>query len=161
MGDSPERLALRLQGEGEKTAAFFQGLTPDEWRLQIYESGSSWSVRQILAHFVSTELGFADLIDNILSGGAGSPEDFDIDRYNERHVAKLQSVEITTLIGQFLAARAENIQRVQAMQPADLERQGRHPFLGVVPLEGIVKLLYRHNQIHLRDIRRAMTPSQP
>jgi uncharacterized damage-inducible protein DinB len=161
MADSPERLAGRLQSEGEKTVAFFQELTPAEWQVQIYETGTNWSVRQILAHFVSTERGFADLIDNILSGGAGSPDDFDIDRYNERHVAKLQPEQVDALIGQYRAARVENIRRVQTMQPADLERQGRHPFLGVVPLEEIVKLLYRHNQIHQRDIRRAISPDQP
>jgi hypothetical protein len=161
MGDSPERLAVRLRTEGEKTVAFFQELTPEEMGFQIYESGSNWSVRQILAHFASTELGFADLIDNILSGGAGSPDDFDIDRYNERRVAKLQPVEIVDLLSQFAAAREENIRRVETMQPADMERQGRHPFLGVVPLEEIVKLLYRHNQIHQRDIRRAISPEQP
>jgi hypothetical protein len=160
MGDTAERLAGRLQVEGEKTVAFFQALTPEEWRVQIYETGTNWSVRQILAHFVSTEVGFGELIENIQSGGGGTPEDFDIDRYNERRVAKLQPEEIDGLIAQFTAARSVNIRRVLAMQPADLERQGRHPFLGVVPLEEIVKLLYRHNQIHQRDIRRAISPDQ-
>lgn len=160
MGDSPDRLAARMQSEGEKTAAFFRELAPDEWQLKVYEAGTSWSVRQILAHFVSTESGFHDLIENILEGGKGSPDDFDIDRYNERHVAKLEAFEQQTLIEEFLAWRQKNIALVQGMQPVDLERQGRHPFLGIVPLEEIVKLLYRHNQIHLRDVRRLMSPAQ-
>ena len=160
MGDSPDRLAARMQSEGEKTAAFFEVLTPEAWQLQVYEAGTCWTVRQILAHFVSTEGGFGDLMENILSGGAGTPDDFDIDRYNERHVADLNARETGELIELYRAARQENIHLVQGMQPADLERQGRHPFLGVVPLEEIVKLLYRHNQIHLRDVRRLMNPAQ-
>ena len=159
MGESPDRLAERLQTEGEKTAAFFRELAPDDWQLMVYEDGTGWSVRQILAHFVSTEHGFHDLIENILKGGKGSPDDFDIDRYNARHVAELESIEQRSLIDQYLARRQKNIALVQGMQPADLERQGRHPFLGVVPLEEIVKLLYRHNQIHLRDVRRLMNPA--
>jgi len=161
MSDSPDRLAARMQSEGEKTAAFFQELTPDQWRLMVYEGGTSWSVRQILAHFVATAQGFRELIGNILEGGKGSPDDFDIDRYNAQHVAELESADQHALIGQFLDMRQRNIALVLNMQPTDLERQGRHPFLGVVPLEEIVKLLYRHNQIHLRDVRRLMNPTQP
>jgi hypothetical protein len=40
------------------------------------------------------------------------------------------------------------------MQPADLERIGRHPFLGVAPLVEMIKLVYRHNGIHIRDARK-------
>jgi hypothetical protein len=34
-----------------------------------------------------------------------------------------------------------------------LLHQGRHPFLGRAPLSEIIKIIYRHNQIHLREIR--------
>jgi len=170
MGDSPqstpvhsttelpltERLAARLLSEGEKTAAFFQDLTPEQWNTPIYETGSCWTIGQILSHFVSTEQAFADLIANILDNGPGAPENFDIDEYNERHVARLEGVQVNELLMQYLNNRGENVRLVQAMRPRDLQRQGRHPFLGIVSLEEIVKLLYRHNQIHLRDVRRAL-----
>jgi hypothetical protein len=42
------------------------------------------------------------------------------------------------------------------MSQNDLERIGRNPFLGEVPLVEIVKLIYRHNQIHLRDLKRLL-----
>ena len=117
MSESPDRLAARMQTEGEKTVAFFRELAPDEWRLMVYEGGMCWSVRQILAHFVSTEKGFYDLIENILEGGKGSPDDFDIDRYNERHVVELELIEQQELIEQFLERRQKNIALVQGMQP--------------------------------------------
>jgi hypothetical protein len=44
------------------------------------------------------------------------------------------------------------------MQPADLANTGRHPFLGWVAVEDIIKMLYRHDQIHLRDLRRLLKP---
>jgi hypothetical protein len=159
MPDSPERLALRMQSEGEKTVAYFRALDSEAYSQKIYETGSAWTVRQILAHFVSTELGFTDLIQNILAGGAGAPEDFDIDRYNEKHVADLEAAEPGDLLLRFQAARDVNIQMVGGLLPSDLERQGRHPFLGIVALEEIIKLLYRHIQIHLRDVRRADNPA--
>lgn len=162
MSDAPnsivvERLVGRLQSEGEKTVAFFRNLTLEQWQQIIYEAGSTWTIDQILAHFVSTEQAFADLITNILEDGPGAPENFDIDTYNERHVVLLKGISRGELLEQYRDARDDNIRRVQSMSPQDLARQGRHPFLGVVPLEEIVKLLYRHNQIHLRDARRALT----
>lgn len=162
MSDAPnsivvERLVGRLQSEGEKTIAFFQNLNPEQWQQTIYEAGSIWTIDQILAHFVSTEQAFADLITNILESGPGAPENFDIDAYNERHIVLLKGISRGELLEQYRNARDDNTHRVQAMSPQDLARQGRHPFLGIVPLEEIVKLLYRHNQIHLRDVRRALT----
>jgi hypothetical protein len=46
---------------------------------------------------------------------------------------------------------------VAEMDNNDLEIQGRHPFLGVAPLSDIIKLIYRHNQIHIREIRKTLT----
>jgi hypothetical protein len=41
------------------------------------------------------------------------------------------------------------------MQDPDLAKLGRHPFLGITSLEDIIKMVYRHNQIHMREIRRS------
>jgi hypothetical protein len=38
----------------------------------------------------------------------------------------------------------------------DLVKTGRHPWLGIAPLEDMIQLLYRHNQIHQRDIRKLL-----
>jgi len=50
---------------------------------------------------------------------------------------------------------------VQKMQESDLERKGRHPFLGITTLEEMLKLIYRHTMIHQRDIRRALEADRP
>jgi hypothetical protein len=111
-------------------------------------------VRQVLAHFISTEAAIGRLIDNILTGGNGAPEDFDINAYNERKVAALNQVTPPELLLQFNHFRQRNIEVVAKMSQADLARQGRHPFLGKTELVEVIKLLYRHNQIHQRDIRK-------
>jgi hypothetical protein len=60
------------------------------------------------------------------------------------------------LIEQFRQERENCIALVHRLSQEDLQKSGRHPWLGVAPVEEIVKLLYRHNQIHLRDIRKAL-----
>jgi hypothetical protein len=156
MADEPQRLAERMRSEGEKSLAYFRGLDEAAWPVQIYTEGTCWSVRQVLAHFVASEYSFHLLLKNILKGGEGSPEGFDIDVYNEEWVARLADKSAGELLEAFAARRRESALLVESLAPQDLEQRGRHPFLGVAPLEDIIKLIYRHNGIHIRDIRRAL-----
>lgn len=133
-----------------------EGLTPLQWQQRLYTDGACWTIQETLAHFVSSERGFYSLISDILSGGQGAPEDFDINQYNERKVAALAGLSPAELLSQYAAQRKETCKLVSSMSPSDLARTGRHPFLGLAPVEDMVKLIYRHNQIHLRDIRKAL-----
>jgi len=157
MAETPERLVARLQGEGEKTLEFFRRLTPQQWELPVYSDGGCWSVRQILAHFVAAERGIYKLIQNVLDGGEGAPADFDLNAYNERKVSQLEAETISSLLEQFAAQRRASAQLVARLSAQDLLRQGRHPWLGMAALEEIIQLLYRHNQIHQREIRKALS----
>ena len=154
MPETPARLVERLRNEGQKTEEFFCSLTAQQLEQKLYADGAQWSVRQLVAHFLTTEIGFLGLIENILAGGQGAAEDFDINAYNERHVGKLHDAPLEELLTRFAEQRQASIHLVEKMQPADLEKTGRHPFLGVTSLEEIIKLLYRHNQIHQRDVRK-------
>ena len=156
MPDTPEFLAGRLTDEGLKTTEFFNGLTSDQWDIRVYSDGTQWALRQILTHFVASEESFNRLIENVLKGGAGAPEGFDIDQFNEKKVRQLQDLSITEMIKRFENARQRNIDLVSSMTAADLLIVGRHPFLGVVPLVDMIKLIYRHNQIHQRDMRKKL-----
>ena len=156
MPETPERLAERLHDEGQKTAAFFHSLTPQQLDQQLYADGSQWSVRQLLAHFVTAERGIYALLEDILAGGPGAAQDFAIDAYNERQVAALQQAPFADLMHQFVAQRQSTVELVQRMAIDDLSRMGRHPFLGVASLEDMLKLIYRHNQIHQRDVRKLL-----
>lgn len=156
MADTPQSLADRLKEDGQKTRLFFENLPEEKWLTTIYTEGSHWTIRQVLAHFVSSETSFTRLMENILAGGSGAPEDFNIDAYNERKVAQMQSSSSAELMLQYRQARQRNVELVSSLSPMDLSREGRHPYLGMAPLTDIIKLIYRHNQIHLRDVRRLL-----
>jgi hypothetical protein len=91
-----------------------------------------------------------------LGGGAGVGEDFDINSYNERKVDALQGTPVGPLLDQFRLARQASAALVSGLAASDLNKTGRHPFLGVAPVGEIVMLIYRHNQIHQRDIRKTL-----
>lgn len=157
MHDAPADLSAKLKTEGEKTLAFLGALQPEQWERQIYTEGTCWTVHQILAHFVATESSLNRLVSNILGGGPGAPEDFNIDMYNERKVAELRDMPRQDMFERYLYYRRQNVDLVAQLQEADLQKKGRHPFLGIAELGDIIKLIYRHNQIHLRDIRRELS----
>lgn len=154
--ESPTRIADRMIAEGDKTIEFFRELMPDRWRIILYTEGSIWTVREVLAHFVSAESGMTRLVENILAGGPGSPEDFDMNAYNERKVTSLKDASTDELIGQFASLREKSAALAANLSPDDLTKTGRHPWLGMTSVADILKMIYRHNQIHLRDIRRAL-----
>jgi len=152
-----EKLAEKLIAAGRKTRDFFQSIEGDDWYQQIYMEGASWSVHQILAHFVASEASVARLVKYVLQGNEGVPESFDINAYNEREVHCFSKLPNDMVLQRFMERRGETIQMVLAMSDADLSTKGRHPWLGVTPVEEMIKLLYRHNQIHQRDIRKILT----
>jgi hypothetical protein len=157
MADTPEFLVTRLIEEGEKVSRFFKGLAPHQWETQVYSDGNQWTVRQILAHFDVTETNIARLIRDILAGGSGAPEGFVIDAFNERTVAALQDLPADDLLVRFAAHRQKTVDLVSNLSGEDLIKTGRHPYLGITRLVDIIKLMYVHNQTHLRDIRRVIS----
>jgi hypothetical protein len=156
MTGTTSRLAERLEGEGKKTIDFFRQLSSEDWSRTVYTEGARWTVLEVLTHFVNAEASVYRLVLNIVDGGEGVPDDFDLDRYNERKVAQHQAKEIEALLADFADLRRRTMVLVQGFSAAELEKKGRHPFLGLARVEDIIKLMYRHNQIHQRDIRRQL-----
>jgi hypothetical protein len=47
------------------------------------------------------------------------------------------------------------------LDPAALGSRGYHPWFGEVEIRDMLKLVYRHNMIHLRDVRSALKSGGP
>ena len=155
MSETTSFLADRLIAEGEKMTEFFRSLSDDQWRTEVYTEDAKWTIRNVLAHLVTAERAFVRLFEQIRLGGAGASEDFSIDRYNAAQQERTKALSAHELLAQYIAVRAEMVNWVKGLNDADLERIGRHPFLGVTTLHEMIKMVYRHNQIHHRDIRRS------
>jgi uncharacterized protein (TIGR03083 family) len=154
----PETAALaeKLKNEGERLRGFFASLDERAWNTDVYTEGATWTVRSVLAHLVTAERAFVKLFASIREGGSGVSEDFSIDRYNARQQEKTRDLLPAELVEQFKAVRADMVSFVSGLEDADLERIGRHPFLQETSLREMIKMVYLHNQIHLRDLKRAL-----
>lgn len=161
MANRKDLIHQRLITEGQKTAAFYQSLTPAELDQPVYLAGPGWRARDLIAHLVSTERTILRLVQDILAGGAGAPADFDIDAFNAAETAAWSGNAPGALTQAFAAARAATVALVETLAEADLDRRGRHPFLGEASLDDMLKLLYRHTMLHERDARKALETGQP
>ena len=92
------------------------------------------------------------LFKDILAGGPGSPEDFDVDRFNRSQPKKLDGLSVDELTAQFRSVREETISIVNSMSDADFDREGRHAFHGHGKLERFIRWTYEHVHLHMDDI---------
>jgi hypothetical protein len=149
-------LAEKLKTEGERMAAFFAGLTDDQWANEVYTEGTTWSIRNVLAHYVTSERGLVRLFERIRTTGEGAADDFSIDRYNASQQEKTKDLAPADLLEQYKQVRAESVNWVSGLKDEELDIKGRHPFLGETVIREMIKMLYLHNQLHYRDVKRAL-----
>jgi hypothetical protein len=156
MSDSAT-LAAKLELEGRKLTRFMVELRADEWNAPVYADGGLWTTRSVFAHLLTAERAFIQLFDQIRLGGPGVTDDFDIDRYNASQQRKTAALRPADLVGQFPEIRGQMVALVSGLADVDLEKRARHPFLGVVTLREMIRMIYIHGQTHYRDVRRALT----
>jgi len=149
-------LAEKLKTEGERMAAFFTEMKDEQWSNEVYTEGATWSIRNVLAHFVTSERGLVRLFERVRTIGEGATDDFSIDRYNAAQQEKTKDLAPDELLEQYKQVRAESVQWVTGLKDEELELKGRHPFLGETVIREMIKMLYLHNQLHYRDVKRAI-----
>ena len=77
-----DALIARLEKGMRKTLQFFGGLSAEQWEQVLYTDPCSWTVRDLLAHFVSSEQGLLSLVQDVAAGGQGVPDGYDYDAFN-------------------------------------------------------------------------------
>jgi len=155
MSDLKE-LADKLKSEGDKFYTLFAGFTDEQWQAEVYTEGETWTIRNVLAHFVTSERGLIKLFERIRTTGEGSSEDFSIDRYNAAQQQKTKGLTPQELLEQYKSIRSASVAWTLSLDESDLEKQGRHPFLGMTTLREMIKMLYIHNMTHHRDMKKVL-----
>jgi len=150
-------LSLKLQLEGDKLISFFNSLTDEEFSKEIYSDGELWKIKDVLAHLISAEKNFLELFKNIKSIGVGSPEGFEINRFNNSQVKAMKTYKTSDLLTSFLKARSKMSEWVAQLNIEDLEIKGNHPAMGEAKLGEMIKMVYLHNIMHQRDIKEILS----
>ena len=158
MSSEITELAEKLKLEGEKIYSIFSDFTDNQWNAEVYTEGTTWTIRNILSHLVTSERGLIKLFEQIRQGGEGSSLDFSIDRYNASMQARSKDLSVVELLNQYKEIRANSIAWISSLKDDELEIMGRHPFLGLTTIREMIKMLYIHNQTHYRDMKKVLKP---
>ena len=128
---------------------------PDAWTLSS-EGPGTWSAFDVVGHLIHGErTDWMPRVKMILQfGDTRTFESFD----RSGHEREIQGKSLRQLLDLFARARAQSLDELRALnlQPADLERRGRHPALGVVTLSQLLATWAVHDLTHLHQISRVM-----
>jgi DinB superfamily len=149
-------LADKLLSEGERTLTFFRSLQPAAWQKRVYGEGSGWVVRDAFEHLIISEETLQQLFERVVREGRGVDEDFSADRFNAEHTGELAGLSWDELHARYTATRRSMAEFTRPLSDEQLAVRARHPALGITSLEEMIKLIYVHHSMHMRDVRRVL-----
>jgi len=116
----------------------------------------TWSAFDIMGHLIHGErTDWMPRVRILLDYGEARPFD-PFDRFAQFQQSQGKSLE--QLLDEFARLRKENLAALQVLnlQPADLNRRGKHPALGVVTLSELLATWAVHDLTHLHQLSRVM-----
>ena len=158
MSQRVDELVARLHKGSHKTQEILGGLTGDQWKMVLYEGPPAWTVRDLLAHFLSAEEALLHIMQDVTAGGLGAPEGLDYNAFNAQEQVRLAGSPPDRLLADLAVAREATIAWAGGLDEAALDCAGRHPALGVVPVETFLNAVYGHQLMHMRDLQALFRP---
>lgn len=145
-------LSAKLQVERDAITAMVRGLSVEQ--LDRPGPEGSWSVRQMLAHLVSSEGGLLSLARHIAAGeNPQVPPGYDLDTANEHQVAKRQDLSLDDLLNEWEARRANWASFLEPLTEDQAQLAGEHPwFHQSVTLRQLVIIMLKHERGHKQEI---------
>jgi hypothetical protein len=147
-------LDLQKKLERNKTLVLrtFSKVPSDGWDKPVYTKPATWTLRDLLAHFVSSEHTLLKLSKDVAGGGRGAPEGFNYDSFNQEEQEKYRSQTPEELLRMFGEARDSTLEWINSLVEGLLDRKGNHPALGEVTLEQMLSAIHGHILLHMREL---------
>ncbi|MCO6451093.1 MAG: DinB family protein [Caldilineales bacterium] len=150
-----DALRQRLLQSQEDVLATVSGLDAEQSSLLANEG---WSVREMLAHLASAELGHCQVVQRLLQGKDTKAEDFDLDTFNNAEVNARQDRSVTEILEEYRANRSATLELLDTIDESDWEKSGYHPGGFDTTIEGVFRVISIHEKRHLREIKSALAP---
>ena len=156
MSDRIEKLLIRLQKGITRSREIFESLDSATWEAVVYETPYPWTVRDLLAHFLSAEEGLLRLAQDVVAGGEGAPAGFDYQAFNASEQGRLAHLSRDQLLNELIVARQRTLLWVEGLEEGVLDRTGRHPALGEITVGTFIDAMYGHQLMHIRDLKQVL-----
>ena len=128
---------------------------PETWTARN-EGAKTWAPIEIVAHLIHAErTDWLTRTKMILKSGENATF---APFVRDGQVHEMQGKSLEQLLDEFARARAASLAELRALdlQPADLQRRGRHPALGSVTLSQLLATWVVHDLTHIHQVSRVM-----
>jgi len=145
--------ALAILGRTPATLdTLLRGL-PDTW-IHVHEGGMTWSPFEVVGHLILAErTNWMPRTATILEHGESRAFD-EFTRYPQ--FAHTDRRTLSSLLDEFATVRQESLRMLTGLRPADLDRRGQHPALGVVTLRQLLSAWVVHDLDHVMQVTRVL-----
>lgn len=149
-----DRILPKMQATRQELLACLEGL--DQASLAWRPSEGGWSIQENLVHLADAERAHRRFVGAVLQGRSVRLEGFDLDRWNQEHVARRADQSMGEILEALHAERRETLAFIPTI-PADAwDKKGDHPALGRISVRQVTRVIGVHERLHLKEIRRLL-----
>ncbi len=153
MSERKDKLRQTIQADNAASLAIFKRLTADQWERPVpSDEGADWKARDVLNHAAISESGQLVVIQRLLAGQGGVPEDFDINRYNRRSVQKQAERTVEEMLAAIARDHAQVLAALEGVSEADLDKIGRHARGDTLSVAQFFNRITEHRRQHAQEL---------
>src|SRR5262245_40716606 len=153
MSERKDRLRETIQADDAASMAILNRVPAEKWDQPVpSDEGANWKARDVLSHMAVSESGQLVVIQRVLAGQGGAPEDFDITRYNRRSVQKQAERSVDELLAAIAQGHAQVLAVLDGISEADLDRSGRHARGDTLTIEQFFHRITEHRRQHSQEL---------
>jgi len=157
MSERKDKLRQTIQADDAASMAIFKRLTPEQWDQPVpSDEGAEWKARDVLNHVAISESGQLTVIQRVLAGQGGVPDDFDLNRYNRRSVQKQAERSVDEMLDSIEQNHAQVLSALEALPDADLDKTGRHARGDTLTVEQFFHRITEHRRQHAQELARSL-----
>ena len=131
-------------------------LQPEDWEKVVQSSEGGWTVKQALLHLATSETGQIGTGKAIANGQPTVPDDFDLNRYNNRQVEKNKDKQPGEILSGMAESRQKLLAFLEEVSEDALDKRGKHARGDVISLEQLFYRIGEHEADHTAEIKRAL-----
>lgn len=151
---APRDLLAPLVGQREETLKVLESLSDAD--LDRVDEGTGWSVRAILGHIASAELGEAFFIRMAAAGELISMDAQARDSFNHDEAAKTSGWSLARLRAELDESRATLAEVFGELREDDLDRAIRWPEWPARTIRASIPYMLEHEDAHIDQVREAL-----
>ena len=127
-----------------------------DWERPVQATEGGWTVKQVLLHLAMSESGQINAGKAIAAGQPTVPDDFDLNRYNNRQVEKNKDKQPPEILFSMAESRQKLLAFLDEVSAEDLDKHGKHGRGDVISLEQLFYRIGEHEAEHTAEIKQAL-----